>query len=129
MWPGSFSVEVDCTKTKILNNIQWTCITQITRRRYLDHDQCPCTHTCTFNVLADTKSLLKKYTHGFSSIACTATYFGFHGCHVLFGIMSSILCGYGMPDTGPRDGSICRFCHLSCKRLGTHTLNIICKLF
>lgn len=58
----------------------------------------------THNVLAE--SLQKKYTdccqknHGFSSIACSATYFGFHGCHVLFGIMSSILCGYGMQDTG-----------------------------
>ena len=87
-------------------------------------------HTQRFSWITSEKIhwLLPK-NHGFSSIACSATYFGFHGCHVLFGIMSSILCGYGMPDTGPRDGSICRFCQLSCKRLGTHTLNIICKLF
>lgn len=106
MWPGSFSVEVDCTKTQILNNIQWACITQITRRRYLDHDQCPCTHTCTctFNVLVDTKSLQKKYTD------CCQKITVFPKLHVV-------------PLTS--DFTVVMFCSGSCHR---YYVDMVCKI-
>ena len=67
--PESFSVEVDSTTTKIqyLVGIYYA---DCQKTLY----QCPCTHTCTFNVLADTKSLQKKI-HGLKTAAREITVF------------------------------------------------------